>query len=307
MRVVFFGTPEFALPSLKIIYESGHQITAVITQPDKPKGRKKITTPMLVKSYALEKGLEVLTPVDLNNESFTNDYKALSAEINIVVAYGKIMPLWLIEYPPQKTLNAHASLLPKYRGAAPISRAIIAGEEETGVTIQYMAEKLDAGDIALQKKIKITEDDNSKILSVKLANLAAQMLIEALDLKERGKLPKSKQDETQTSYAPKIEKGELRIDYNQSANKLFNKVRALAPKPGAYSVFKEKRLKILNAQIGQEKGKPGRVIKVDKAGILVGTKDKSLLVGTVQLEGSKIMSAYEFAKGHKIEIGEILR
>lgn len=307
MRVVFFGSPEFALPSLKAIYESSHQIAAVITRPDKPKGRKRKVTPTAVKSYALKNGLKFLTPSDLSKESFVDEYKALNPLINIVVAYGKILPSWLIEFPPNKTLNAHASLLPKYRGAAPITRAIMAGETETGVTIQYMTEKLDAGDIALQKNIKITEDDNYQTLGVKSADLSAQMLLEALDLKEKGKLSKSKQDDSQASYAPKITKEELKIDFNQSADDLFNKIRALAPKPGAHSIFKEKRLKILKARVEDIKGGPGQVIRIDKAGILVGAKVKSLLLEAVQLEGSKVMGAFEFAKGHKIKTGEILK
>lgn len=303
MKLVFFGSPEFALPSLKTLHKSKHQIIAVISQPDKPRGRRQLVTPTPVKDFAVQAGLKVFTPEDLNEERFTQEYKELGADINIVVAYGQIMPVWLIDYPPHKTLNAHTSLLPRYRGAAPIARAIMAGDKETGVTIQNVVEKLDAGDIALQEKVRISEEDNRQSVSVKLANLAAVMLPEALDLKEKAKLPMIKQDEANASYASKINKEEQKINFSEAAQELFNKIRALAPKPGAYVIFNDKRLKIIKASVEEVKGDCGEIIDINKEGILVGTNDKSLLLQTVQPEGGKVMNAYDFAKGQHISMG----
>lgn len=302
MRVVFFGSPRFAIPSLKILHESDHQILAVITQPDKPKGRKRLISPTEVKKFASEHGLRILTPINLNDLNFTAQYKELEPDINIVVAYGRIMPGWIIDYPSGGTLNAHASLLPRWRGAAPINRAIMAGDKETGITIQHVVEELDAGDIALQQATPITEDDNYGSVSQKLADLAANLLLQALDLKKDGKLPKKKQDESAVTYAAKIVTEDRFVDFKMPAAEIVNRIRGLAPKPAAFAVIDNRRLKIIKASIAEGKGEAGKVIRVIKTGIIIGTSDKAVLVEEVQPEGGKEMPAFEYAKGRHIKI-----
>jgi len=306
VNLVFLGTPEFALPSLKALYESEHKILAVISQPDKPRGRNQVVSPTPVKVFAAEKGLQVLAPLNLNEPGFVSQYKALSPEINVVAAYGRIMPAWLIDNPPRGTINVHPSLLPKYRGPAPMARALIAGDAETGTTVQYVVEETDAGSIILQEKLKIEATDNNQTLSEKLAVLSAKLLLEALRLVEKS-LEGKRQDESQVSYAPKITKEELRLSLDEPASNLFNKIRGLAPKPGAYLVLQEKRLKIIKAQVEGYDGKPGEILKISKEGILVGTKNKAILLETVQAEGGRAMAAFEFAKGHRIEKGTVIK
>ncbi len=289
MRIAFFGSPEFALPSLIEIQKSDHKIDVVISQPDKPRGRKLIITPTPVKEKALEFNLSVLTPLNLNEDDFMQQYKSFNPEVNVVIAYGRLMPDWLIDYPKHGTINAHASLLPRWRGAAPIRRAIMAGDKKSGVTIQHVVQELDAGDIALREEVDILPDDNNQTLSEKLAKLSAKLLVQALDLIKNDNMPKIKQDDALVTYAEKITKDDLKLDFNLPAEELLNKIRALAPKPGAYTFFKGKRLKILKAKIAENSAE----------GFVIAAADKTILVEELQPEGGKVMSAYEFARGHK--------
>lgn len=306
MRIVFFGSPEFALPSLEALLDSKYEILAVISQPDKPKGRRQVLLPTPVKSLALENGLKVLEPFNLNEETFVNSYKALEPQLNVIVAYGRVLPGWIIDYPLHGSLNAHPSLLPKYRGPAPITRALTNGDKETGVTIQYVVEEMDAGDVLLQKKEEIVDEDNSLTLATRLAKVAAQMMLDAVNLLEKGALIAKKQDEKQVVYAPKIIKEELKLNLDEPAHVLINKIRAFAPRPGAFALFQGKRLKILKAEADKADGKPGEILKVGKFGIQIGVGDKSILLKEVQAEGAKAMEAFEFAKGHKVNKGTML-
>lgn len=307
MNLVFLGTPEFALPSLKALYDSEHKILAVICQPDKPRGRNQLVTPTPAKAFAAKKGLKILTPLNLGEPGFLSEYKALNPEINVVVAYGRIMPGWLIDYPARGTINVHPSLLPKYRGPAPMARALMAGDAQTGTTVQYVVEETDAGNIILQEKLKIEAEDNNQTLSEKLAKISADLLLKALKLIEENTFEEKRQDETKVIYAPKITKEELRLSFEEPSEKLFNKIRGLAPRPGAYLVLKEKRLKILKAEVNGNDGRPGEIVAISKEGILVGTKDKTILLKTVQAEGGRAMDAFEFAKGHRIEKGAFIK
>ena len=306
MRLVFLGSPQIALPSIKAIHEAGHDIVGVITQPDRPKGRKLVSSPTPIKKFALENQIKILTPTDLNNTDFIEQYKELKPEINVVVAYGRIIPTWLIEHPAHDSINAHASLLPKWRGAAPIRRALMAGDKQSGVTIQQVVEKLDAGDILLQEKIAIEEADNNETMSQKVAAVAAKLLLKTLDLTKKGDLPKKRQDESKVSYAQKLEKDELKVSFSKNAVDLENIVKGLAPKPGAFIEKDGRRLKILKAKAIEKKGVQGRVLEVSQEGIVVGAKDGSLLLQVVQREGSKQMAAFEYAKGHQIKEGDKL-
>ncbi|TET55485.1 MAG: methionyl-tRNA formyltransferase [Actinobacteria bacterium] len=305
MKLVFFGSPEFALDSLRIIHESEHEILAVISQPDKPKGRGRILQTTPVSLFAQQTNLKLMKPQDLNEDSFTSQYKALKPEINVVIAYGRILPEWIIEFPEYKTINAHASLLPKYRGAAPITRAILTGEKATGVSIVFITKKLDAGDIIFQENVEIKTDDNARSLSKKLSALSADLFLKTLDLIKVEKLPTKKQDESQVSYAAKISKAELRIDFSQSSKELLDKIRAFYPKPGAYTVYEGKRLKILEAAPTETKGECGQVINIDKGGVTIGTKDGAIKIKKVKAEGKNEMSAYDYSQGHRVKEGEI--
>ncbi len=306
MRLVFLGSPQLAVPSLEALYKAEHQIIGLVSQPDRPKGRKLISAATPVKKFALENDITVFTPTDLNEPGFVEQYKGLEPEINIVVAYGRILPKWFIEHPKHGSINAHASLLPRWRGAAPIRRALMAGDKKTGMTIQQVVQKLDAGDIVLQEEINVQSGDDNEIMSNKMAGLAANMLVETLDLINKGDLPKKRQDEKKATYADKIEKAELRLDLNENAPDLQNKVKALAPRPGAFIMRDGKRLKIIKAAADEKSGEAGKVMVVEQNGILTGTGEGSLWLQEVQAEGGKKINAFDYAKGHNVKEGDFL-
>jgi methionyl-tRNA formyltransferase len=299
------GTPELAIPTLEALIKSSHKVRLVVTQPDRPAGRHLKIRPTPVKIFALKKGLPLMQPSSLKESEFGEYLKGLKPEAIIVFAYGKLIPKWLLELPRYGCLNIHASLLPKYRGAAPIQRAIMNGERVTGLTIMKMDEGLDTGDIILQKKIDILETDTSGTLAQKMANEAPKLVLTALVGLEEGKLKPQPQDHRKATLAPKIDKEEMQIDWHKPAYEIRNLIRALNPRPGAFTLINGRRLKIWSVEVIKEQaGDPGRVIKIDKnRGPIVAAAEQSLLLTEVQPENRAKMAGSEFIRGYRLKEG----
>ncbi len=310
MRVIFWGTPDFAAESLKALLNSKHDVIAVVTQPDKPKGRGKKLTPPPVKVVAQENNIQVLQPEKIkNNEEFYNTLKKLNPDIFVVVAYGKILPKNIIELPKHKTINVHASLLPEFRGAAPIHRAIMEGKNKTGVCIMEITEELDAGDIYACKEVEIKDTDDIVSLHDKLAEEGAKLLIEVLDKIEKGEISKKPQEHEKATYAKPIRKEEGKINWEKSAREIFNQIRALKVWPKTFTTFRDKEVKILEAKIMEEesKGTPGEIIDILKdKGFIVQTGKGTLLIEKVQFPSGKPISASDAIRGYHIKKGEKL-
>ncbi|SNZ07867.1 methionyl-tRNA formyltransferase [Persephonella hydrogeniphila] len=308
MRVVFWGTPDFAAKSLEKLIESKHQVIAVVTQPDKPKGRGKKLTPPPVKVLAEKHGIPVLQPEKVkNNSELYETLKKLNPDIFVVVAYGKILPEKIINLPKYRTINVHASLLPEYRGAAPIHRAIMEGKDKTGVCIMEITKELDAGDIYKCVEIPITEKDDIVSLHDKLAKAGAELLLEVLDEIEKGKIIKKPQEHTKATYAKPITKEEGKINWNKSAREIFNQIRALKVWPKAFTNFRDKEIKILDSEVIDEnsKGNAGKIVDIIKGkGFVVQTGKGKILIKKVQFPNSKPISADEAVRGYHIEVGE---
>jgi len=310
MQIIFMGTPDFAVRSLEVLLDSTHVIEAAVTQPDKPKGRHLHLQSPPVKLLAQDRDIPVLQPSSLNDADFKETISVIAPEAIAVVAYGKIIPPWLLSQPLHGCINVHASLLPKYRGAAPIQRAIMNGDAETGVTTILLDEGMDTGDMLLQSKVKIDSEDTSGDLAKKLSEEGAKLLLETLNALEENKISPRKQNEEEASYAPKIEKEEAAIDWSMPASALRDLIRALSPSPGAFTYFKGKRTKIWAAKTpdGTDsiESSPGSVVGFSSDGIIVATGNQSLVLTIVQAENSRRMPAPEFLRGHKVEIGEKL-
>ncbi len=305
-RIIFMGSPEFAIPSLESLYEK-EDVIAVVTQPDKPKGRGLKKSPCPVKAWALSKNLKILDPPKIKNLEFINTIKSLKPDLIVVCAYGKILPKEILEIPKFGCWNIHASLLPKYRGASPINWAILEGEKETGITIMIMEEGLDTGPILLQKKIDISEKDTAITLAQKLSLLGKEAILEAIDLHKKGLLKPTPQPEDGISYAPIIKKEDGFFTFEEPADLIERKVRAFLPWPVAHTYFKNKLLKVFSAEavdLTHDKI-PGTILKINKEGILVTASKGAILLKEVQLEGKKKMSAYEFACGRRLKKGDL--
>lgn len=308
MRVLFWGTPEFAAPALRALVGEGFDVVGVVTQPDKPQGRSRSAlVPSPVKSVALEEEISVLQPGRPRGEEFLASIRALNADISVVVAYGHILPADVIAVPRLGTLNIHASLLPALRGAAPIQAAIRDGFAETGVTIMRMVEALDAGPILLQETVPILADETYGELQLRLAELGAQALIEALALIEAGASREREQDAARATYAPKVTRDMARIDWTQSAVEIARLIRAYDPKPGAWTVLRGAETRVAGARaVAANKGKPGEVVSADKNGISVATGNGAVLIGFAQPAGKKRLSAQELVGGRLIAAGDVL-
>jgi methionyl-tRNA formyltransferase len=305
MKLVFMGTPELAIPTLEALVKSHHEVKLVVTQPDRPAGRHLKIKPTPVKVFALKENLPLRQPFSLKEPEFIEQLKGLRPEAIIVFAYGKLIPKWLLELPRYGCLNIHASLLPKYRGAAPIQRAIMNGERVTGLTIMKMDEGLDTGDIILQKKIEILETDTSGTLAQKMANEAPKLMLTALAGLEGRRLKPQPQDHQRATLAPKIEKVEMQIDWCKPAFEIRNLIRALNPRPGAFTQINGKRLKIWSAEVVKEQADdPGTIIKIDKSkGPIVATAEQSLLLTEVQPENRAKMTGAELIRGYHLREG----
>lgn len=307
MDIVFFGSGKFAVKSLEALVESGQKINLVVTQPDKPKGRHLNYLPTEVKAKAQELKFNIYQPQNPNSKEALNYLQQFSADLFIVIAYGHILKKSVLSLPKFYSLNVHASLLPRYRGAAPINWAIINGEKESGISIIKMNETVDAGDLFLQKKLAIEQSDNAEIIETKLEELSALSLIEALYLIEKGKVKFTRQDDAGASCAPKLEKHHGLIEWNNNALDIVNQIRGLIPWPGAWTYYQGKILKIWKAELvdGGLK-KPGEVLEADKRGIRLAAARGSLRITELQIEGGKRLDAEAFLCGHKLAVGDRL-
>ena len=306
MKILFMGTPEFAQKSLEALIENNRDVVCVITQPDKPKGRGYEMAMPEVKKYALEKGIDVFQPETLRDGAISDILDKYTPDIIIVVAYGKILPEYVLNYPKHGCINIHGSLLPKYRGAAPIQRAVMDGEKVSGVTSMYMEKGLDTGDMLLKAELEITPDMTAGILHDELAVLGGKVLLDTLDAVENGTLAPIKQDDALSTYAHQLTKAEGEIDWTQDATVISDKVRGLNPWPCAFSFLGGKRFVIDFAYPENGSGKPGEVLCADKDGIVIACGNGSVRLKTVKFEGKKKMTAEEYLRGHSIEKGIIL-
>lgn len=299
--IIFFGTPEFAVPTLKALISKGEKILLVVTQPDKPKGRGRVVQPSEVKKVALEHGLPISQPDRIKDENFIKRLKELNPEFGIVVAYGKILPKEILNTPKYGCINLHASLLPKYRGAAPIQWALIKGEKTTGVTTMLIDEGLDTGPIFLQREVVIDDEDNAETLSQKLSKIGAELMIETIEKIRKGEI-KPEPQKGLASYAPLLKKEDGKINWNASAREIFNLIRGTYPWPCAYSFLKNERVKIIKAEVLEGSAPAGLIVKA-KNELIVGTGKGLLKILLIQPEGKKIMTAKEFLIGRKINEG----
>lgn len=303
------GTPDFSVPILRMLYDEGYSIAAVVTQPDRPVGRKRILTPPPVKEEALKLGLKVLQPEKLKGSEELQEILALNPDLVVTAAFGQILPKELLDAPKLGCINVHASLLPKYRGGAPIHQAIIDGEEKTGVTIMYMAEKLDAGDIISQREIPIEESDHTGIMFEKLSFLGRDLLKETLPSIIAGTNDRIPQDESKATFAHNISRDQERIDWSKSAKDIYNQVRGLHPWPIAYTTFQGENVKIWWAKVGEPNfdGRPGEIVKIEKKSFEVATGKGTVQILEIQPAGKKRMSAEEYLRGvgSKLQIGDL--
>ena len=309
-NILFMGTPEFAVPSLKVLAEAGHNIIGVVTQPDRPKGRGRKSVPSPVKTCALEMGIEVYQPDRVRDGAFLETFRGISPDMVVLTAFGQILPREIIELPPLGCLNVHPSLLPRYRGAAPINWALINGEKKTGVTIMRMDEGVDSGDILLQEDVAIEKDDTFDDLHETLSGVGARLLARAVTGVADGTITGTAQDPSLVTLAPRLKRGEGHIDWNDEPEKIVNLIRGLSSRPGAYSFFRDKKLKIFYAVAGKEKSsgekEPGRLGRLMEAGLQVATRNGHVYLQDVQLEGKKRMLIEDFLRGHPMAPDDIL-
>lgn len=308
MKIVFMGTPEFAVPCLQKIIDEGHEVVAVVTQPDKPKGRgKKLAMPP-VKELALKYDIPVYQPLKAREESFVDTLKEMNPELIVVVAFGQILPKSILDIPKYGCVNVHASLLPRYRGAAPLNWVIINGEEKTGVTTMYMDEGLDTGDMILKSEIPLDDEITAGELHDKMMIDGAKVLKETIDLIEKGEAPREKQSNEDTCYSPIMNKSLGNIDWNKSAIDIHNLVRGINPWPSAYTTYEGQTMKIWKTKIIDKNSDkdPGTIISVDKEGINVSTSEGIVQIKEIQMAGKKRMEVPEYIKGNNINTDIIL-
>ena len=307
MNIVFMGTPEFAVPTLEKIYNSSHSILSVITQPDRPKGRgqKQVDSP--IKKFALENNLPLLQPATVNTKEFIASLLENRPDYIIVVAFGQILSETLLKVPKQFCINLHSSLLPKYRGAAPINRAILNGETRSGVTTMIMDKGMDTGDILLVDETPIEQNDDAQCLHDKLSEQGGKLVLETLSRLQKNDLLPTPQNSDLASYAPKLKKEESLIDWKIDAESIFNKIRGLSPWPGTHTLYNGKRLAILKGEIvlGESSDRPGHVERITDTGIEVGTGKNRLKITELKLEGKKAMPVKSFLSGYKITRDDI--
>lgn len=306
MKIIFMGTPDFAVPSLKRLIEDGHEIQCVVTQADKPKGRGHKLTPPPVKDIALSYGIPVFQPATLKTDEAFDFLKAFAPDCMVVVAYGKLLPQRILDIPKYGCINVHGSLLPRYRGAAPIEWAILNGEEEVGITTMKMAAGLDTGDMLLQCRRPLPNDISAGELRGMLAEDGASLLSQTLRQLAEGNLPAIPQDDSLSTYAPMLGKSLSPLVWSKSAVVLHNQVRGLNPWPAASFTFEEKTLKVYKSQVGDDcQASPGTVVKLNPFTVACG-ENTSLILLEVQYEGSKRMPAQDFLRGHPVMTGTVL-
>jgi methionyl-tRNA formyltransferase len=308
MRILFFGCDDFAATNLQRLIDDGHKVVGLVTQPDKPKGRGMLVGYSATKFLAIERGIEAFQPATLRDASVVERLKAFGADLFVVVAYGKFLPEEVLSIPKYSCINVHASLLPKYRGAAPVNWAVINGDVETGVSIIRINAAMDAGDILARATCPLPEDMTSAELRPKLAVLGADLLTSLIPRIKAGQVTFEKQDETQATRAPKLHKDLGHIRWTDSAKHIHDLVRGVQPWPGAFTFWRGKPLKVLEAAAADAaaKGKPGEIIELHKDGFFVQAGDRALLVKRVHPASSKPMDARAFLAGHKLALGEVL-
>ena len=321
MRIVFIGTGEIGVPTLRALLDSEHEVAAVVTQPDKPVGREQRIEPPPIKKAITTSGdfslkerrlgqqltgnvtagkpslLEILQPARIKDLQTIEEIRRLTPDVIVVVAYGQILPRAVLEIPRLVCLNLHASVLPRWRGAAPIQAAIAAGDRETGITVMYMDEGLDTGEILSQRSVEILRNDTGGSLHDRLAQIAPEALLESLRLVAAGNAPRIPQDNARATYAPKLKREHGQIDWSESAEAIERKIRAYNPWPGAFMKLDRQNLKIFSASVVDLNGQPGEILRSDKE-LIVATGKGALSLAEVQLEGKRQMSAAEFLRGH---------
>ena len=300
------GTPEFAVPTLRALLESGEELIAVISQPDRHRGRGRKLEPTPTKLFAEEHDIPVLQPDKIRTEEFLAEIRYLNPELIVVAAYGKIIPGTLLNLPKHGCINVHPSLLPKYRGASPVQSAIINGDKVTGVTIMQLDEGMDTGDLLLQKEASISEDDTAEILSLKLSEMGAGLMIETITLLKEGNLEPRKQDDSLSTLTHMLKKEDGFIDWSKSSVEIRNLIRGMLPWPGAHTFLGDKMLKIYSATAAHRGGSPGEVLGSAKEVLEVACGEGSLVITELQIEGGKRLDTKSFLTGRKIDPGTVL-
>ncbi len=302
MSIVFFGTPLFAVPSLKALIQAGEEISAVVTQPDRKKGRGHLLSQSPVKQLAVRNGINVLQPEKMNDAAFLNELSSIKPELIVVVAYGKILTEEILRLPALGCINAHASLLPKYRGAAPIAWAIINGEKKTGITTMLMDNGLDTGDILLQKELEISDEDTTETLSIRLSELGASLLLKTISRIRNGSLNPQRQS-GEATYAPIIKKEDGLVNWSKTAAELSNFVRGMHPWPGAYCYLNRGMIKLVRVKATAGSGMAGRIEKAHIGEFIAGTGSGLLSIVELQPQNKKVMPASAFLQGRSIKEG----
>ena len=297
MRIVFLGTGEIGLPTLNALLNSEHEVVGVVTQPDKPAGREQRIEPTPIKIAIAKTAIPILQPARIKDQSSIEEIGALKPDVIVVMAYGQILPSDVLKISRLTCLNLHASLLPRWRGAAPIQAAIAAGDPETGITVMYMNEGLDTGDILLQQRIEIRPKETGGSLHDRLAQIAPEALLESLRLLAAGDAARIPQDNTQATYAPKLKREHGQINWSESAEAIERKIRAFNPWPGAFMKLNDQNLKIFSASVVSLNGNAGEILRSENELIIAAGKD-AVSLSEVQLEGKRRMSAAEFLRGH---------
>ncbi|MEC0255242.1 methionyl-tRNA formyltransferase [Paenibacillus lautus] len=312
MNIVFMGTPAFAVPSLEMLIAEGYSIAAVVTQPDRPQGRKKVLTPTPVKEAALRHGIPVLQPQRLRNPEAVAELAEYKPDLIVTAAYGQILPKSVLDMPALGCLNVHGSLLPAYRGGAPIQRSIINGESVTGITLMYMAEGLDTGDMIARTEVPIEDNDTAGTMFEKLSQAGAELLRRELPRLVKGKVEAEPQDDSKATYAPNLTRDDERIDWSRTSREIYNQIRGLVPYSGGFTLWNGEVFKVWaaakpdSAQKSAGDAQPGTVLELQEKGIVVKTGDGTLTLLTVQPSGKKAMDAAQFVRGTSLTAGTVL-
>lgn len=309
MKILFMGTPDIASGCLQELIDKKYDVIGVVTQPDKQVGRGKKIVFSPVKQVAIENNLPVYQPIKAKEKSFVDEIKDLNPDVIVVVAYGQLLSKEFLQIPTYGCINVHVSLLPKYRGAAPINWVIINGEEKTGVSTMFMDEGLDTGDVILQSEFDLDNEITAGELHDKMTVEGAKILCETLDLIKDGKANRTPQNHEEFSYAPIMDKNLGHVDFTKSAREVHNLVRGVNPWPSAYTTYMDKKMKVWKTKVLDEKSskEPGTILKVDKEGIRVSTKDNVILISEIQMPNKKRMEVKEFIKGNNLEVGSVLQ
>jgi methionyl-tRNA formyltransferase len=309
LKVAFFGTPAFALATLQEVASSPHQVVVVVTQPDRPRGRGQRVQPSPVKAFATAQGVPILQPEKLKTESFLAEYDQYGADIGVVAAYGRILPQVLLDRPLRGMINVHASLLPRWRGAAPVHRAVLSGDRETGVTIMRVVAALDAGPMLAQERVQIGDDETSAELEARLAALGARLLVSTLDRLAAGRVHEAPQPEDGVTYANRLERRESRVEWYRPAVDIHNQIRGLQPWPTATVLVRGRRLRLLRSSVVERtetSAPPGTIVALSTASFDVAASPGAVRVWHVQPEGKSPMTAGDFLLGSRVQRGDVL-